>query len=81
VLTLYNIAAADILQNGICAGVPQPSRSAEIVRDSVIIAAVTFPIIILRIISRVWVTQEVWWDDWMIMIAAASIRFPGKTNE
>ena len=38
-LTLNDIAATDVLQNGIRAGVPQPSRSAEIVQDSVIVAA------------------------------------------
>jgi len=75
-LTLCDIVAADILQNQICAGVPQPSRSAEIVRDSIIIAAFTFPIIVLRIVSRVWVTQRMWWDDWMVVLAAASTSFP-----
>ncbi|KAE9374985.1 hypothetical protein N431DRAFT_335608, partial [Stipitochalara longipes BDJ] len=64
------IVASDILRNELCAGVPQPSRSTEIIRDSIIIATFTFPIIILRLISRVWITRKVWWDDWAVIVAA-----------
>jgi hypothetical protein len=76
----YNIVAAEILQNDLCSGVPQESRSAEIVRDMGIIAAFTFPFIILRLISRVWVTKRVWWDDWAVIFAAASTSLPVKTK-
>ncbi|PMD24451.1 hypothetical protein NA56DRAFT_740853, partial [Hyaloscypha hepaticicola] len=58
------IVAAETLQNDLCAGAPQESRSAEILRDGIIIPAFTFPFIILRLISRIWVTKKVWWDDW-----------------
>lgn len=59
-----------ITQDGICTGIPQPSRSAEIIRDIVIIAAITFPIILLRFISRNLVSSKLGWDDWVIGIAA-----------
>lgn len=65
-------ATLTITQNDICIGVPQPSRSAEIIRDIIIIAAVTFPIIILRFISRSLVSSRLWWDDWAIALAAVS---------
>lgn len=61
-----------ILQTEVCNGVPQPSRSDYVVRTSVILAAVTFTIIILRFISRLVIARRVWWDDWTIGLAAVS---------
>lgn len=64
--------ASEILRDELCLEVPQPSRSAEIVRTEIILTAITFPIIALRLISRVWVARKVWWDDWMVVAAAVS---------
>jgi hypothetical protein len=66
-------AAIEILQNEICSGVLYPSRKVEIIRAEIILAGFTFPIIILRLISRVWVAHRLWWDDWMVIIAAVSV--------
>ena len=62
-----------ILQKEICLGVPQPSRSAEIIRDVIIIAAITFPVICLRFVSRSLVATKLWWDDWAVGFAAVSL--------
>lgn len=57
------------MQNGICNGIPQTSRSAEIIRDVIIIASITFPIIGLRFFSRSLVSNRLWLDDWAIVVA------------
>ncbi|CZT52440.1 uncharacterized protein RSE6_13775 [Rhynchosporium secalis] len=63
--------AAHILQDQLCLGVPPlESRETEIIRGQYLLAAFTFPIVILRMISRIWVARRVWWDDWMVVIAA-----------
>ncbi|KFY95924.1 hypothetical protein V500_02609 [Pseudogymnoascus sp. VKM F-4518 (FW-2643)] len=62
-----------VLQNEICKGVPIPSRSAEIIRDVIIISAFTYVIIGLRFYSRALVTSKMWWDDWAIALAALLI--------
>jgi hypothetical protein len=66
------LATLTITQNDICEGVPQPSRSAEIIRDMIIIAGITFPVILLRFISRSLVSSRLWWDDLTIALAAVS---------
>ncbi|KFZ02212.1 hypothetical protein V500_00365 [Pseudogymnoascus sp. VKM F-4518 (FW-2643)] len=63
-------AATIILQTEICNGIPHPSRSAEIIRDVIIIASITFPIIALRFISRSLVSNRLWLDDWAVVVAA-----------
>lgn len=69
---MYSVVATNILQTQICLGVPHESREAYIIRAEIILAAFTYPIIILRFVSRIWVARRVWWDDWMILIAAVS---------
>jgi hypothetical protein len=68
-----------VLQN-VCNGVPQPSRSEEIIRDVAIIAAATFPVILLRFISRSLVANKVGWDDWAVGFGAVS-RGNGNINK
>ncbi|KFY63171.1 hypothetical protein V497_02092 [Pseudogymnoascus sp. VKM F-4516 (FW-969)] len=65
--------SSTVLQNEICEGVPIPSRSAEIIRDVIIISAFTYVIIGLRFYSRALVTTKLWWDDWAIALAALLI--------
>ncbi|KAH8787231.1 hypothetical protein BGZ57DRAFT_134326 [Hyaloscypha finlandica] len=61
--------ATQIFQDEICLGAPFPSRQAEIIRAEIILAVFTFPIVILRLISRVWIAHKLWWDDWMVILA------------
>ncbi|KFX97086.1 hypothetical protein V490_02961 [Pseudogymnoascus sp. VKM F-3557] len=67
--------ATIVLQNEICNGISQPSRAAEIIRDVIIMASVTFPIIALRFVSRSLVSNKLWLDDWAI-VAAAILMVP-----
>jgi hypothetical protein len=69
-LSLTFVVSTTILQKDICVGVPQPSRSAEIIRDTIIIAAVAFLVIFLRFLSRSLVSSRLWWDDWAVAFAA-----------
>lgn len=72
-LRLIYTAATLILQNEICYDIPQPSRSAEIIRDVIIISSITFPIIGLRFFSRSLVSNRLWLDDWAVVVAAVRI--------
>ncbi|KAH8676398.1 hypothetical protein BGZ60DRAFT_562080 [Tricladium varicosporioides] len=63
--------ASTITQTELCNGVPQESRSDEMIRASIIIAVVTAFIVALRFVSRIMVTRKLWWDDWAILLAVA----------
>ena len=63
--------SASVSQSIICKGVPQPSRSTEIIRAIIILSAFAFPVILLRIFARRMVA-EIWWDDWVIIGAGVS---------
>jgi hypothetical protein len=65
------IAASAVSQDYICEGVPQPSRSSEMVRIYIILAAITFPIFALRIFTR-YKYSKICWDDWVLMFSAVS---------
>ncbi|OBT44509.1 hypothetical protein VE00_04892 [Pseudogymnoascus sp. WSF 3629] len=62
--------SSTLMQTEICNGTPHDSRSAEIIRDVIIISAFTFVIIGLRFYSRALVTSQLWWDDWTVAFAA-----------
>lgn len=64
---------SNILQTEICKGYPVPSRSAELIRDVIIIAAVTFPVVGLRFFARRLVVSKLWFDDWAILLATVSV--------
>ncbi|KAH8801383.1 hypothetical protein F5884DRAFT_513376 [Xylogone sp. PMI_703] len=59
-----------ILQDDVCVGYPVPSRSADLIRDIIIIAAVTFPVVALRFVARRMVVSKFWWDDLAIVLSA-----------
>ncbi|KFY21942.1 hypothetical protein V493_06972 [Pseudogymnoascus sp. VKM F-4281 (FW-2241)] len=61
--------AMTVSQNNLCKGVLQPSRSAEIFRVVIVLSAITFPIIVLRLFSR-YIFWRIWWDDWAIIVSA-----------
>jgi hypothetical protein len=65
--------STNFLQKEICVGVPKPSRSEEVIRDVIIIAAVTFPTVLLRFLSRSLVSSKIWWDDYAVGLAAVSL--------
>lgn len=67
------VVASEILQTEICVGVPHESRKWEILRVEYILAAFAFPMIALRMISRIVIARKVWWDDWMIIFCAVGV--------
>ena len=71
--------AATILQNDLCNGVPQPSRSGYTIRVTIIVTAFTYFIFALRCISRYMVARRIWWDDFALISAVVS--FPWKERE
>jgi hypothetical protein len=60
-----------VSHNLICEGIPQPSRSKEIVWVVITIAAIAFPVILLRMIAR-YIVAQFWWDDWVVVVTAVS---------
>jgi hypothetical protein len=77
--------ATSVAQTQICKGVPAPSRSAQIIRIVIIASAITLPILVLRVFSRIMIT-DIWWDDWIILAATvhphiqASVNITNKSN-
>ncbi len=59
------------LQNQVC--VNYPSRSRELSRAIIIITAVTFPVIILRFISRSLVSKKIGLDDCAVALGAVRV--------
>lgn len=67
------IAATSVRQEIICKGMPTDSRTKDIVTTFIILAVVTYPIVVLRIISRWVIAHKIWWDDWCILLATVSL--------
>ena len=65
------IVSINVSHDVICKGIPQPSRSEDIVWVIAGITAITFPMIALRMISRLIVAQ-LWWDDWIMLLTTVS---------
>lgn len=61
-----------MLQDVLCKGIPYPSRSAEIIRITIIITAVTYVVFALRCVSRYMVARTIWWDDFALITAIVS---------
>ncbi|RDW65398.1 hypothetical protein BP5796_10090 [Coleophoma crateriformis] len=60
---------ATMLQ-AVCEDVPQPTRTAAIIRTAVVLAAVSLPFLVLRLVSRLTVAHQLWWDDWLSFLTA-----------
>ncbi|KAH6680193.1 hypothetical protein B0J14DRAFT_259981 [Halenospora varia] len=54
----------------LCEGYPIPSRSEEFEIILTVLIAISIPFIILRILSRVLVAKQLWWDDWTLAVAS-----------
>ena len=67
------LVSSTLTQNEVCNGVPQPWQGDRAIRASIIVSAITFPIITLRFISRIYITRRVWWDDWAILVTTVSL--------
>ncbi|KAH7121365.1 hypothetical protein EDB81DRAFT_913512 [Dactylonectria macrodidyma] len=67
--TYKDQATVSVLSNKLCTGYPKESRQHQLLATAIACAAVVFPIVILRAISRLKVTSRLWLDDWMTVVA------------
>lgn len=57
------------LETALCAAYPKESRVNEIKIASIVGLALTLPIVLGRCVCRYQMTNNLWWDDWMTIIA------------
>ncbi|KAI1340337.1 hypothetical protein F5Y15DRAFT_54756 [Xylariaceae sp. FL0016] len=57
------------LQSALCASYPKQSRSHEILTAAALTLCLSIPIVIARGAARIHLTKQLWWDDWMCLIA------------
>ncbi|WQF86326.1 Putative extracellular membrane protein, CFEM [Colletotrichum destructivum] len=57
------------LETALCATYPKESRVNEIKTASIVGLALTLPIVLGRCVCRYQMTNNLWWDDWMTIIA------------
>ncbi|KAH7353906.1 integral membrane protein [Plectosphaerella cucumerina] len=62
-----------LVLDDLCVGYPKESRQYLIVAWAVSSIALTSLFTVLRCISRYIVTSGLWWDDWLIIVAAISL--------
>ncbi|KAH8790746.1 hypothetical protein BGZ57DRAFT_923255 [Hyaloscypha finlandica] len=65
---LFKASAVNIR---LCAAVPTESRSGKISRITIILMCITFPIVGLRVYSRLKFSSRLFEDDWFALISAA----------
>ncbi|KAF6823977.1 integral membrane protein [Colletotrichum plurivorum] len=76
---------AAALQTNLCVAYPKPSRAKEARNIAIALSALTFPVVLLRCVSRWLATKRLWWDDWMVVIATiflagmAAVQIAGTT--
>jgi hypothetical protein len=58
----------------LCAAVPTESRSGQISRIAIILMCTTFPIVSLRVYSRLKFSGRLFGDDWFALVSA--VRCP-----
>ncbi len=61
-------ASADNIQ--LCASVPTESQSSQISRIAIVLMCITFPIVGLRVYSRLRFSKKLFEDDWFALISA-----------
>ncbi|GJD00994.1 integral membrane protein [Colletotrichum higginsianum] len=66
------------LETALCAAYPKESRVNEIRIASIVGLALTLPIVLGRCVCRYQMTNNLWWDDWMTIIA--TIFFTGLAS-
>jgi len=59
----------ELFQEKICYGIEQESRWPEMAKVLIILSSITYPVIVLRFVSRYFIAHRIWWDDWCIFAA------------
>lgn len=60
------------MTDDLCRPYPHPSRDTEIKLVVAVLAVITFPIVILRLVSRWIIASRLELDDWMTIVTAVS---------
>ena len=63
---ILNMVSTDALPGG------DVSKGHALIIAICVVVAVTLVVVILRCAVRIWVTRNIWWDDWMIILAMVS---------
>ena len=53
---------------------PHNSRRNAVVATQIAACVISYSLVILRVISRIWATKRLWWDDWFHIGAAVRFR-------
>ncbi|KAG9252570.1 uncharacterized protein F5Z01DRAFT_690857 [Emericellopsis atlantica] len=64
-------ATATTLLGGLCAGYPVESRSTEVKVAIIACLVLTLFIVVMRCVARLTVSNRLWWDDWITILATA----------
>ena len=49
------------------------SKGPALITAICVVVAVTLIVVLLRCSVRVWITRNIWWDDWTIILAMVSL--------
>jgi hypothetical protein len=63
-------AEASAVNIQLCASVPTESQSSQISRIAIVLMCITFPIVGLRVYSRLRFSKQLFEDDWFALISA-----------
>ncbi|KAH8881221.1 hypothetical protein GQ53DRAFT_848384 [Thozetella sp. PMI_491] len=58
------------IETGVCEGYPVESRSNEVKLTIIVCCALVFPFVLLRFFARIYITQTLWVDDYVILAAS-----------
>nr|AAD30436.1 integral membrane protein [Pyricularia grisea] len=64
------LIARNLTLFSLCKGYPIENRSADVINIAIIGFAVTVPVVIVRILSRLYSSGRLWWDDYTCLVAS-----------
>ncbi|TLD31374.1 hypothetical protein PspLS_03064 [Pyricularia sp. CBS 133598] len=64
------LAARNLTLFSLCKGYPIENRSADVVNIAIIGFVVTVPVVVIRILSRLYSSGRLWWDDYTCLVAS-----------
>ncbi|EJT75032.1 hypothetical protein GGTG_08870 [Gaeumannomyces tritici R3-111a-1] len=67
------LLALNVTLGTLCQGLPKESRGGLLRIIAIVALALTIPVVTLRILSRLYSSGRLWWDDYMSIAATASL--------
>ncbi|KAI6383318.1 hypothetical protein MCOR25_000238 [Pyricularia grisea] len=64
------LIARNLTLFSLCKGYPIENRSADVVNIAIIGFVVTVPVVVIRILSRLYSSGRLWWDDYTCIVAS-----------